>query len=221
MGNNKHIPKKPEALARWLQMADLFRQGRTVLEIALQFGVSKQRVGKCLSILGCSKRDGGQHLRALNNKKEKNSRRDTRYLAQHGCSYRQYASLRGPATRAYSQQRVNAKSRGIEWKFKFWDWWQMWEKSGRWKFRGTGQGWVMCRKGDVGAYSPDNVFIAPARFNHSDTVRKKNGMPIGVQVQKSSFSATRLINNKRYYQGGFENPIDAHAAYLRWGGVSS
>lgn len=218
-GMSNNIPKNPEALARWTRMADLFRGGHTVQEIADKFGVSKQRVGKCLSILGVTRRDGGKHLRAMKNERERSVARDMRYLARHGCTYKQYMSVRGHATHLYNVQRVNAAQRGVEWGFNFWEWWQVWERSGKWRFRGRGQGWVMCRKGDVGPYSVSNVFIAPARHNTSESNHKKSDMPIGVIARKLSFAAIRFINNKRHYRGGFETSEGAHAEYLRWGGV--
>jgi hypothetical protein len=60
----------------------------------------------------------------------------------------------------YSIQKRKAKRRGIAWELSFEEWWTIWEASGKWSERGWGKDkYVMCRYGDIGAYSIDNVFI--------------------------------------------------------------
>lgn len=46
-----------------------------------------------------------------------------------------------------------------------WEWWTIWQMSGRWEERGRGHGYMMCRKGDVGPYALGNVVIATGDFN--------------------------------------------------------
>ena len=58
----------------------------------------------------------------------------------------------------YANQKSTAKSRGISWEFSFNEWWSMWEPY--WELRGRHHsGYVMCRYGDKGPYSPDNCRI--------------------------------------------------------------
>jgi hypothetical protein len=61
----------------------------------------------------------------------------------------------------YSLHRNNAiRVRGLEWGFTFETWWAVWEKSGKWHLRGNRpEQYCMCRRDDVGPYSPDNVYI--------------------------------------------------------------
>lgn len=60
----------------------------------------------------------------------------------------------------YSEQKKAAKRRGIPWEFDFDSWWAVWEDSGHWEARGIqADDFVMCRLGDTGPYSPDNVRI--------------------------------------------------------------
>lgn len=70
----------------------------------------------------------------------------------------------------FRRQRQNARNRGIPWELSLKQWWQIWLDSGKWGCRGRELGgWVMGRIGDVGAYSPGNVYIC----DHSEnaTVR--------------------------------------------------
>jgi hypothetical protein len=58
----------------------------------------------------------------------------------------------------FATQRDNARRRGIEWKLTFEQWWDIWEKSGKWNERGAGL-YMMCRTGDIGPYELGNVRI--------------------------------------------------------------
>ena len=60
--------------------------------------------------------------------------------------------------------KKNASLRSIPWEFTFETWWEMWEKSGKWNERGRG-GYMMCRYGDTGPYSPTNVRIDTVQSN--------------------------------------------------------
>lgn len=60
----------------------------------------------------------------------------------------------------YVRQRINAKHRNIAWEFTFETWWKVWEDSGHWEDRGLGRNaFCMCRNGDTGPYSLENVQI--------------------------------------------------------------
>lgn len=75
----------------------------------------------------------------------------------------------------YNRQRANAHKRGIGWELTFPQWWDMWQKSGKWEQRGREAGqYYMCRFGDTGPYSDDNVRIDTMSSNalESWAVRK-------------------------------------------------
>ena len=58
----------------------------------------------------------------------------------------------------YCQHRMHAKYRNIKWLFTFEEWWAIWEP--HWEKRGQeSSGLQMCRYGDSGPYSPENVRI--------------------------------------------------------------
>lgn len=73
------------------------------------------------------------------------------------------------AKKRYTQQRFNAKKRGIEWQFTLDSWLKVWIESGKWDLRGKSKNsYVMSRIGDVGPYSPDNVVIKTNSENSTE-----------------------------------------------------
>lgn len=118
---------------------------------------------------------------------------------------------------AYRTQEKTARRRGIAWEFTFSQWWQVWVDSGKWDERGP-SGYVMCRKGDVGPYSPGNVTIATTQENSHEArlALRDRDLPIGVCARRRTphrYIAQRAINGKNKYLGSFGTPEAAHAAY--------
>lgn len=69
----------------------------------------------------------------------------------------------------YTQQKSNAKQRGVEFRLTLEEWKQIWLDSGKWEQRGRGADkYCMCRIGDTGAYEVGNVFIALNTSNLSE-----------------------------------------------------
>jgi hypothetical protein len=68
---------------------------------------------------------------------------------------------------AFNSHRNGAKTRGIEFNFTFYEWWELWKP--HWASRGRGRNQLMmCRKMDNGAYEVGNVRIATAACNGRD-----------------------------------------------------
>lgn len=211
------VKRAPEV--RELQMAALYKSGKTLHEIGEQFGVTRERVRQLLTkYFGYRWQDGGQHKATLVKQAKFKEKRNQLSLARWGCGWDDYVKIRDlkKPTRAYASQRKNAHSRGIEWQLTLWQWWSIWQQSGHWQNRGRGQGYVMCRFGDDGAYAPGNVFIALAAENSSEQKRKKSGLPRGVSQKnpRAGYIAHRMFGGKKYYVGYFKTPELAHAAYL-------
>ena len=69
----------------------------------------------------------------------------------------------------FNAHKSNAKRRGIEFLLTFDQWLDIWEKSGNCDKRGRGADkYCMCRVGDTGSYSVDNVFIGQGKHNVRD-----------------------------------------------------
>ena len=162
-------------------MASLYRDGKILQEIGDQYGMTRERVRQIITKhFGSLAIEGGKSKRAADRRADRHARKDAQYMASHGCTFSQYVSVRRMANRlikagvsrertpigAFNTQRCSARRRGIEWQFKFWDWWQFWLASGKWDKRGcAAESFVMCRYGDIGPYAPGNVYIATLSQN--------------------------------------------------------
>jgi hypothetical protein len=197
-------------------MIAMYRSGQTLQQIGSTFGVTRERARQILAKHGITARDGGQSVVARRKAEAFRAARDARFLRTKGCTFEQYAALRAmkKPTRAYSMQRKNADKRGIPWEFNLWTWWSVWQASGHWNERGRGNLYMMCRKGDVGPYAPDNVFIARGIVNSSREHAKISGLPMGVSKRRNRYIALRQIHGQKIRLGSFPSPELAHAAYL-------
>jgi len=162
------------------QMAALYRDGCTLQEVGDLFGISRERVRQVIrGRFGFDNRLDGRLSRSRRRLAEVAENRDARLLAKYGCTSDQYAGLleigrhmmedgvpfcRTP-TGAWHSQRRSAMLRKIPWEISLWDWWMVWNASGKWEQRGRGRGYMMCRFGDRGPYSLDNVYIATGSHN--------------------------------------------------------
>lgn len=65
---------------------------------------------------------------------------------------------------AYSSHKSQAKTRGVEFKLSFDEWWDIWKPHYHNRGSKVGQ-FVMCRKMDKGAYEVGNVSIGTVKDN--------------------------------------------------------
>jgi hypothetical protein len=69
----------------------------------------------------------------------------------------------------WRHHKNNARIRNLEFLFTPEQWWDWWRTDDRWSRRGPGRNhFVMARKGDVGPYSPDNVYCTTRGQNCKD-----------------------------------------------------
>jgi len=207
------------------RMEALYRAGYSLETIAADYGISRERVRQLLKkYTETTRRDGGVAVQAAVRAARVRASREAACLRRYGCTVDQMKEIRriGGGTnrivRTYQSQRGNAKTRGIEWRMTFWEWWTIWQQSGHWQRRGRGQGYVMCRQGDEGPYAVGNVFIATAAENSSNQRGRKSDLPMGVTATKSGrFAAHRMIGGRVRGLGTHDTPAQAHAAYLMAG----
>jgi hypothetical protein len=166
----------------------MYKQGKTLQEIGNHFMVTRERIRQLLTRAGVNKDEGGVAVRSATKKSTSLIRREQHYMNKYGCSFEQYkeilrigresgASRERQPMGAYCRQAQSAKNRGIEFKLKFWDWWQVWQQSGKWEHRGV-SGYVMARLMDTGPYEIGNIYI---------TTQSKNIKHYQERRQKKSF----------------------------------
>jgi len=169
-------------------MEAMYRAGKTLIEIGDLYGVSRERVRQILSkYRRLNANDGGRSVRTKIEKERRRAQNEAECYKKHGCSTAQLRGLRkiGRAMRgegfsvyqtplgAFRNQRNNALTRGIVWDLTLWDWWRIWQQSGKWDQRGrAGDAYVMCRFKDEGGYTIGNVYVATLR--HNSTVQPNN-----------------------------------------------
>jgi hypothetical protein len=158
-------------------MAEMYRQGVTLVQIGEKFGMTRERVRQILRAIDVYKTDGGAAVRRAAKQAAKRRAKDVAYLSRHGVDYATYRHLVAiGATRPFQQQRSNARARGIDWKLTLGDWWSIWERSGKWEGRGrTELDYVMSRINDAGPYALGNVHIQTCQENSRDAVKKWHG----------------------------------------------
>lgn len=177
-------PANPDRAAA---MEAMYRGGKTLEEVGAVYGVTRERVRQILrKYQNTTKEEGGSIVRAKILREKARAKKEAACWSEYGCSLENFDRLKklgdemkaGGATRyqtpigAFRNQRRNAASRGIEWRITLAEWWDAWERSGHWNERGRGQGYVMCRFQDNGAYEIGNVYIATAV--HNSTVQPNN-----------------------------------------------
>ena len=208
---------KLEPSPRVQQMAALYRSGKTLHEIGGHYKITRERVRQLLTrYYGITASDGGNQKRAALRRDKFEACRNSKSLKKWGCNFDQYVAIRDlkKPTRAWNAQRRNAANRSIAWELNLWQWWSIWQQSGKWSERGRGSGYMMCRFNDVGPYAVGNVYIATGCENSSREHAKTSGLPRGVSLHRGKFRATRQIAGKKNYLGSYHCPDLAHAAYL-------
>lgn len=164
--------KSPQARQRAQEMRALYEDGKTLEEIGHRFSITRERVRQIMTgQFGTAAKDGGKAEMGRRRRRELQKKRDERSHKVWGCSYRDYQRiLKRPdkPTYAYWAQRKNAIHRGIGWELNLWQWWKIWEQSGKWSERGRGRAYGMCRLNDSGPYAVDNVYIGTGVENIQD-----------------------------------------------------
>jgi hypothetical protein len=105
----------------------------------------------------------------------------------------------GPIYHAYASQKARAKIRGIDWNLTVQEWVTWWEDTGYAHLRGRGEGkYVMCRKGDIGPYSLDNIYCDLGTNNMSFA---NKGKPKSTEHNKKN-SEAQMGEKNHNWKGG-------------------
>lgn len=156
---------------RRLEMAALFRAGRTMAEVGAIYGMTGEAIRQHLVKAGIATDEGGKSINAYEQRSDILAKKNEAHLRFYGCTtfqLNELKRLRKPI-KAYKSQKSGARERGIDWELNLWQWWTIWQESGCWQERGRCSGqFVMCRHGDDGPYAIGNVYIATTEQNIRD-----------------------------------------------------
>jgi hypothetical protein len=213
-------------MTRTEQMVDRYLQGQTLQEIGDFFNLSRERIRQLLKTQGISRVKGGITVKKVQKAQTAREQKAKKHLAYWGCSREDRLQMeaqlssekhyyRGGVRTVFSEQRNNAKHRGIGWTLTYADWMHIWLASGKWAHRGRGHGhYVMSRIGDRGDYSKENVFIQLADINNSQRVGSSNATPMGVTKSYNRYYAHKMLHGQLLYLGSYATQEAAHEAYL-------
>lgn len=113
---------------------------------------------------------------------------------------RKYQELKGTPLGKFKQHKERARGSKIPFLLSFDEWWKLWQDSGHWEERGKGTDkYQMCRLGDEGPYSIDNVYIATTQVNGRDAWF--NGKTQHLPEPKLSKEQKLEIYNHPYVRG--------------------
>jgi predicted DNA-binding protein YlxM (UPF0122 family) len=179
---NEVIQFKPKS--HILFCVSAHQSGMTFQEIADIFSVSRQAVEQIILGSGYEIREniGGNKVQSfldgVERIKLRNEHQEKVAQLKWGCSHNQVnevkakgggnTSFKNSAICKFKQQRASAQMRRIGWELSLWDWWTIWQESGKYEQRGRGNGYCMARFGDTGPYSKSNVYITTSKQNSSD-----------------------------------------------------
>lgn len=170
------------------RMVEMYRTGKTLEEIGLAFGVTRERVRQIVRKPGVGRDEGGRVVRRKGRGVEQaerrvlraesvKRRRDAISQRNFGCDYEtakrlnehQQLYLTGTRSALYFRQLRSAGQRGITWAMTFPEWCAVWDASGKWHLRGRGKHYYcMARNGDIGPYASGNVRIITNSENASE-----------------------------------------------------
>jgi len=154
-------------------ICSLYIDGLSQREISEKYNVSTSRIKQILKRNDVGYSKSGLRKAIADKKAELITAKENKIVGIFECTRKKWRFYRSfdsnynktPLVR-YKQQRKNAKDREIEWMFTIDTWWDVWEKSGKYHLRGKTLGhYVMSRKNDIGAYSPENVEIKTCSEN--------------------------------------------------------
>lgn len=125
--------------------------------------------------------------------------------------------MRNNLRRAFTQQKSNAKRRGISFRLTYDQWLAVWQRSGKLNQRGRNSGqYCMSRPNDRGVYEIGNVLIIMVNANHSDVVpyrrtakwrqaqaRRMRGNTNGLGKRHSTASRLKMSQALKGRIGGF------------------
>lgn len=148
-----------------------FLAGEAMPAIAKAYGMTRQGVQQVLKKSGFTSKDGGASVRAAARikklKVDSLQKKDVYCGEKWGCTLEQWQLLRSmhpdfnftPIAR-YIQHRSNVMKKKVQWSLTLWEWWSIWNESGKYPERGRGKdNYCMARVNDEGVYIANNVEI--------------------------------------------------------------
>lgn len=181
-------PRGEKNPARNDEMARLYREGKTLVEIGSQYGMTRERVRQLLARRGLNWEDGGAHVHAQRSRKLRAAKMEERTLARYGCTLaqrrellrihqemqKQGLTLYQSLMTGFHSKRNWVRRHGQIWQITPWEFWKTWEQSGKWLERGRGdEKYGLARKDKSLPWTVDNVAVMPNKVSRTAPRLKK------------------------------------------------
>lgn len=153
------------------QVCEDFKAGKTTTALAKELDVTYQAIHRILKKNNLSRASGGKS-KTVADRREKEANAPSPISDRHGCSTEQWDMLRAMDedykktplavfnTWKNNFQNINPE---VEFSLTLWEWWLLWEESGRWAQRARNpEGmWVMAQIDKSLPLNKDNARIIP------------------------------------------------------------
>lgn len=171
--------------AEWVAM---YRDGKSMMDIATQYGFTREYIRLRLAAHGLTARNYGfarkrelglyvtpTKFAAQQEKVDANKRRKWGIsIAEYRAMIKKYGSRKKSPFEVYDRFRNNVRRQRLPFDLPFPEWLRLWHESGKYSERGQGSGYWMARKDPSLPYRADNLYIASGReVAHNVQVRLK------------------------------------------------
>jgi len=146
---------------RALDMARLYKDGQTLEQIGVKYGVTRERVRQLIRPLGVTGKDGGHHVSVARKRLDRSLVLGVAHALKFGCSKEERISIPSSARTRFHQDRRNYSTGPmghIGWNLSLTEWWTIWQESGHWQDRGRGK-YVLRRHDVTKPHGVGNTFI--------------------------------------------------------------
>ena len=179
-------PRDPEKLK---EIHRQYMAGKTMYELAKENGVTKQAISYNFRRHGLSTENGGAikrtKLKKIDKKVASHSKKNAASLRIFGVAYTDSQKISRVYRDKYRNQRKRAFARGIGWEITLLEWMDVWIRSGKLEHRGIGvDKYVMARRGDIGPYRLDNIYIITSSDNIKEVRERERISKLNLVVAK-------------------------------------
>ncbi len=152
-----------------------FRGGATLEAIGSSYGITRERVRQILARDGLTRFDGGVHVAAASRAESRQRQREQRFFQKWGHDRQAHRRIPMAARIAFSQQQSHMKNWfHVPWTLTLAEWWDIWQRSGKWNQRGQGRGkFCLARIDKAKPFEVGNVAVVEYALNSQRTQQQR------------------------------------------------
>lgn len=178
------------------EMATLYKEGKTLEEIAALYQVSRERVRQIVSSSGITRHQGGKSVKSRIRKAREAQEKVRKHEERFHCTPEERKAIPPELRVSYSEQRRSARYLDKDaWKLNLMDWYDCWVKSGKIDQRGRSRnGYVLARIDKSKPFAPGNIHIVTLADNSAKAGKRRAGMTI-TKPRRRDFQGSKDPND--------------------------